>query len=297
MKPSLRIVLSLTLGLGVAAPASAADRTPEIVAELGRINGLALACSYPDIVNRAKGTVIARVAKTRSLGEAFEAATTSAFLSAGPDKSRCPPAAVLNVELEIAARGLAPAAAGQFATSTEMPDVGINPRYLLQAANGKAVTDGDFPDRFQLISFGYTFCPDICPTTLAEMASVLKQLGDLAPRIQMLFISVDPERDTLPQLGTYTAFFDGRILGATGSPALVKRAAENFKVRYEKVLEPGSDGGQYAMDHTAGMYLLAPGGAFLAKFAYGQPVKDVVERIKAEMAARPLPRHDAPGPN
>ncbi len=172
-------------------------------------------------------------------------------------------------------------------TNETVADSGINPRYLLQAANGRAITDSDFPDRFQLISFGYTFCPDICPTTLAEMASILKELDDLAPRIQMLFISVDPERDTLAQLGAYTGFFDARIVGATGSPALVRRAADNFRVRYEKVVEPGTDATQYAVDHTSGMYLLAPGGQFLTKFSYGMRVGEVLERIKAEMAERP----------
>ena len=153
--------------------------------------------------------------------------------------------------------------------------------------------DGDFPKHFQLITFGYTFCPDICPTTLQEMSEVLKQLGDEAGRIQPIFISVDPERDTLDQLASYVAFFDKRILGATGSPALVKRAAENFKVRYEKVSTPGADPKNYAVDHTAGMYLLTPGGQFITKFAYATPVTELVERIRAEIRLRPPPADNA----
>lgn len=94
----------------------------------------------------------------------------------------------------------------------------INPRYLLQDPNGRSVTNEDFRGRFQLIAFGYTYCPDVCPTTLVEMAAILKQLGDQADRLQAIFITVDPERDTTKVLKTYTEFFDPRVLGLTGSP-------------------------------------------------------------------------------
>ena len=85
---------------------------------------------------------------------------------------------------------------------------GINPRYLLQDPNGRSVTSEDFRGRFQLITFGYTYCPDVCPTTLVEMAAVLRQLGDQADRLQAIFITVDPERDTAKVLQTYAAFLD-----------------------------------------------------------------------------------------
>ena len=103
-------------------------------------------------------------------------------------------------------------------------DRGIIPRYLLQDPNGRSITSEDFNGRFQLISFGYTYCPDICPTTLVEMAEILKLLGDKAARIQAIFISVDPERDSGKVLKTYTEFFDARILGLTASPALPRPA-------------------------------------------------------------------------
>jgi len=154
---------------------------------------------------------------------------------------------------------------------------GINPRYLLQDPNGRSVTSEDFRGRFQLIAFGYTYCPDICPTTLVEMAAILKQLGDQANRLQPIFITVDPERDTAKVLKTYTEFFDPRILGLTGSPALVRRAADNFRVRYAKVREPGSD--NYAVDHSAGMILLGPDGAFIKKFAFATPVDDIAAQL------------------
>ncbi|NTV69547.1 MAG: SCO family protein [Azonexaceae bacterium] len=156
----------------------------------------------------------------------------------------------------------------------------IIPRYLLQDPNGRSVTSEDFRGRFQLIAFGYTYCPDICPTTLVEMAEILKQLGDSAARVQPIFISVDPERDTGKILKTYTEFFDPRILGLTASPALVRRAADNFKIRYAKVREPGTAPDRYAVDHSAGMILLGPDGAFIKKFAFAMPVANITEQIQ-----------------
>lgn len=285
---TLASALASAMAISLSMPAASAEPDPvrAVVATLGNINGRALACGHAEVVSRAKSIVIARVAKTRELGEAYEQATSEAFLAQGQRKAECPPRAALMVELEVAARPLNPPNAHQLAATPDMPEVGINPRYLLQAANGRAVMDGDFKDRFQLITFGYTFCPDICPTTLLEMAAVLKQLGDDAARVQALFISVDPERDTLVQLRNYTGFFDARILGATGSPELVRRAADNFKVRYEKVIDPKVNPAHYAVDHTAGMFLLAPGGQFLAKFPYGKPVDEVVARLREEIARR-----------
>lgn len=163
----------------------------------------------------------------------------------------------------------------------------IMPRYLLQDVNGRATVPDDFRGRYQLITFGYTFCPDVCPTTLTEMAAVLQALGPLAEGVQPIFVSVDPERDTLAVLKTYTAFFDARIIGMTGSPALVSRAADNFKVRYQKVYEKSAASDRYAVDHSAGMYLLAPDGGFLKKFAFATPPAEIVAAIRQQMEDMP----------
>lgn len=174
---------------------------------------------------------------------------------------------------------------------------GITGRYLLMDANGRAVSNEDFPGQFQLVSFGYTFCPDICPTTLAEMAVVMEKLGKASERLQPLFITVDPERDTAAVLRNYTAFFHPRIIGLTGSPALVRRAADNFKVRYEKVRDPDAAPGQYAVDHSAGMYLLGPDGRYLRKFAFATAPLEIAGRIGEIMAAseaRPAARRPRP---
>ncbi|MBZ0106030.1 MAG: SCO family protein [Sulfuricella denitrificans] len=172
------------------------------------------------------------------------------------------------------------------AEADEQPEAGIVPRYLLMDNRGRAVTDQDFPGRFQLISFGYTFCPDICPTTLAEMALVMNKLGKLSEKLQPLFVTVDPERDKPDVLRRYTAFFHPRIIGLSGSPELVRRVADHFKVRYQKHWEPGAAKDKYSVDHSAGMYLLGPDGRFLAKFAYATPPTEVAERIRLLMEAR-----------
>lgn len=153
------------------------------------------------------------------------------------------------------------------------------PRYLLQNGRGRAVMVDDFRNRFQLVSFGFTGCPDVCPTTMLEMQQVMAALGDRAKQVQPIFITVDPERDTGAVLDAYTANFDSRILGLTGSLQLVRWAADNFKVQFEKVREPGAAPNIYTMDHTAGMFLLGPDGQRITKFMYATPVKDMVATI------------------
>ncbi len=158
---------------------------------------------------------------------------------------------------------------------------GARARYLLVGPDGGAVSDEDFRGRFQLITFGYTFCPDVCPTTLVDMAEVLRLLGDKAANVQGIFISVDPERDTPKTLSTYTKFFDTRILGLTGSAALVERAAKNFKVKYAKVPDSSGAPNLYAVDHSAGLYLLGKNGEFIKKIGYGTPPEQIAADLQA----------------
>jgi len=171
----------------------------------------------------------------------------------------------------------------------EQPETGIVSRYLLMDSKGRAISDQDFRGSFQLIAFGYTFCPDICPTTLAEIALIMEKLGSRADQLQPLFVTVDPERDTPEVLRRYTAYFHPRIIGLTGSPDLVRRVADHFKVRYEKHWEPGAEKDKYSVDHSAGMYLLGPDGNFLGKFAYATPPQEVADRIRALMEGFNLP--------
>lgn len=180
----------------------------------------------------------------------------------------------------------APALAEPWEALRSDTQTGIIPRYLLQDPNGRSVSSEDFRGRYQLISFGYTYCPDICPTTLVEMTEILKQLGDKATQVQAIFITVDPERDTGKVLKTYTEFFDPRILGLTGPVALVRRSADNFRIRYSKVIEPGTAPDRYAVDHSAGMILLGPDGTFVRKFAFAMPVNEISSHIDALIGRR-----------
>jgi protein SCO1/2 len=159
------------------------------------------------------------------------------------------------------------------------------PRYLLSDPQGRAVSNEDFRGRFQLVTFGFVSCPDVCPTTLLEFKRVLDLLGSEAKRLQPVFITIDPERDTRDILREYTAAFDARILGLTGSPELVRRAAESFRIQYEKVREPGARPEIYTMNHTAGMVLLDTQGRFVARYAYAMPASEIAQRIRAAMSA------------
>jgi len=197
--------------------------------------------------------------------------------------------------LRIAALGLAlcwtAAACGQTVTAApkhteaqaETPD--LAPRYLLQDVRGRVVTQETFRDRFQLVAFGFISCPDVCPTTLLGFRNIIEALGDKAARLQPIFITVDPERDTASVLREYTAAFHPSILGLRGSPELLQRAAESFRVRYEKVREPGAPADIYTMDHSTGMYLLDPDGRFVVKFASNASAPEVAARIRSLMDA------------
>lgn len=124
----------------------------------------------------------------------------------------------------------------------------------LTDTNGKTRQLSDFAGKVVVVFFGFTQCPDVCPTSLAELTEVMKKLGPDADRVQVLLITVDPERDTQEVLKQYVSAFDPRFLGLTGTPDQIKKAAASFKAYYAKA--PTKDGSNYTMDHTAAFYLL-----------------------------------------
>jgi len=130
--------------------------------------------------------------------------------------------------------------------------------FALTDHNGQRRTLADFRGKVVTVFFGYTQCPDVCPTTLAEMAEVMRLLGKDADRVQVLFVTVDPERDTQELLAQYVPAFDPRFLGLRGTREETDQVAREFKVIHQKA--PGSRPGTYTVDHTASSYVFDPQG-------------------------------------
>lgn len=142
--------------------------------------------------------------------------------------------------------------------------------HSLAAEKGKAV----------VVFFGFTHCPDVCPTTMVELAEVMKLLGPKADRVQVFFVSVDPERDTRELLAQYVPAFDPRFVGLTGTPEEIAAMAKDFRVFYQKSAVTGSD--NYSVDHTAGTYVFDPQGRLRLFARYGagaQPMADDIGRL------------------
>lgn len=156
----------------------------------------------------------------------------------------------------------------------------IESDFSLVDQTGKPVTDEDFADKWQLVFFGFTYCPDVCPTTLNDISVVLQQLGDDADRVQPLFITVDPERDKPEVMAEYVANFDPRIVGLTGSTEQIKQAAQAFRAYYAKVEQEGQPGG-YSMDHSAFLYLMSPEGEYATHFSVSDEPAAIADEIRA----------------
>lgn len=150
--------------------------------------------------------------------------------------------------------------------------------FALPDHTGKLRTLADFKGKAVVVFFGYTQCPDVCPTTMAEMANVMQQLGPQAEKVQVLFITVDPERDTPELLSKYVPAFDPRFLGLVGDKASTEKVAKDFKVFYQKV--QGKEAGSYTMDHTAGSYVFDPQGRIRLFVRHGQGAEPIAHDLK-----------------
>ena len=152
--------------------------------------------------------------------------------------------------------------------STDVTGVDYAKGFALTDHTGKPRTLADFRGKLVVIFFGYTQCPDVCPTTMAEMATVMKELGPSAADVQVLFITVDPERDTQELLSHYVPAFDQRFIGLYGTAEQTAKVAKDFKVFYAKV--PGSEPGSYTVDHTAGSFVFDKQGQLRLFVRHGQ---------------------------
>lgn len=136
---------------------------------------------------------------------------------------------------------------------------------------GTPVSQKDILGKPTVMFFGFTYCPDVCPTTLANLSDLMERLGDDADRMNFVFVSVDPERDTPEKMHDYLSYFDKRIRGFTGTPEQLASMAKGYGVYYKKV---PLDGGSYTMDHTASVYLLDSQGSFVGTISF-QESQDV----------------------
>jgi protein SCO1/2 len=156
---------------------------------------------------------------------------------------------------------------------------GIGGPFTLEDGAGKTVTDRDFRGKYMLVYFGYTFCPDVCPTTLAAVADAMDKLGPDAGKVRPLFITVDPKRDTPPVVSKYAAAFGPSVTGLTGTPDEIERVAKEYRVYYaEHRTGPGPN--DYSMDHSSVLYLMDPAGRFVAPVRADQSGDEIAANLK-----------------
>lgn len=150
--------------------------------------------------------------------------------------------------------------------------------FSLTDQNGRRVTDADFRGKYMLILFGFTYCPDICPSGLQVMSAALDQLGPKGDKVVPIFISVDHERDTPEQLKMYLDSFHKRMVGLTGSAEEIAAAAKAYRVYYKKVTDEKSTAG-FTYDHSALMYLMGPDGKYVTHFSHAAGPDAIAQRL------------------
>jgi protein SCO1/2 len=152
----------------------------------------------------------------------------------------------------------------------------------LPDTSGRERSLADFKGQAVVVFFGFTHCPDVCPTTMAELAAVKQALGADANRLQVVFVTVDPERDTPDLLKAYMANFDPGFIALRGTLEQTQAVVKSFKAHFQKV--PGKEPGSYSVDHTAGAYVFDPQGRLRLFVRYGQPVEAWVADLKRLLA-------------
>jgi protein SCO1/2 len=153
--------------------------------------------------------------------------------------------------------------------------------FALTDHTGARRTAADFRGRFLLLYFGYTYCPDVCPTDLQAMAEAVEQLGDDGERVELLFITIDPARDTVAHLRDYVPLFHSRLVGLTGTPEEVTRVATAYKAWFRRVDE--RDASEYLFEHSGFIYLFGPNGAYLGFFPPGTSAERIATIIRDKL--------------
>lgn len=148
---------------------------------------------------------------------------------------------------------------------------------------GMVRTQEDYAGRWMLVFFGFANCPDVCPTTLAEIAAVMDGLDEDAAQVQPLFITIDPERDTPSVLADFVPRFEAGIVGLTGTPDQIDRTADSFHIFYEKVEAAAAPGG-YTMGHSSQLFLFDPEGGYVKAWSYGTPAEEILADLRGRVA-------------
>ena len=158
--------------------------------------------------------------------------------------------------------------------------------FSLTDQDGRRVSEKDFLGRHMLVFFGFTYCPDICPTELQVMMAALDAMGPQGEEIQPVFVSIDPERDTPEVLKSYVENFGARLIGLTGTPEEIAAAAKAYRVYYAKAGDQSSPD-SYLMDHSSIIYLMGPDGRFVKHFPYTTDVAKLTAELKEAVTASP----------
>ncbi len=162
--------------------------------------------------------------------------------------------------------------------STDITGAELGRDFQLVDHNGQPRALSDFKGKVLVVFFGFTHCPDVCPTTLADLAAARKQLGADADKVQVAMVTVDPDRDTPAVLKQYVTALDPSFLGLTGDPEAIQRTAREFKVFFQK--SPGSSPDSYSVDHSSGAFVFDPAGRVRLLVAYGQGADVYVHDIR-----------------
>jgi protein SCO1/2 len=166
--------------------------------------------------------------------------------------------------------------------------VQIGGPFTLVAHTGRTVSDSDFLGKYLLVDFGYTYCPDVCPTILHDISAALDELGPDTAAVQPLFITVDPQRDTVEVLADYVAAFHPRLIGLTGTDEQVAQAAKAYRVYFAKAA-PAQENEPYLMDHSTFIYLMGPDGQYLTTFNHTTSPQKMALTIKEIIKNRAKP--------
>ena len=162
--------------------------------------------------------------------------------------------------------------------TTDITGADFGKGFTLADTTGRATSLSDFKGKVVVLFFGFTHCPDICPGTLSELALVKRELGAVGDRLQVVFVTLDPERDTPEVLDQYVPAFDASFVGLSGDPEAIARTAKEFKVFYQKV--PGTTPENYTLDHTAAAFVFDPTGRLRLFASSGQGPDALVHDIR-----------------